>query len=198
MAPNASPNPSYADVATSDSNPQHFMADWQPPTGQQKNTYLSQNQQDLLVAALNSQVGGRQDKHATVGARRSPPLSASQSSKMNTFNDNGLYISPQQATLDDFKQDYSPDLDYLDDSFDFDNADLGGEMIGALPGDSNYTDLHEKRKNSEEYADSEEGDAKRQEMQEGEKAAKKPGRKPLTSEPTTVSIHLPKCFLTVR
>ena len=114
---------------------------------------------------------------------------------MNGLSENGLYISPQQATLDDFNDSYSPDLDYLDDEgFDFENADLGGEMIGAMPGsggvDDDYgngTDLHEKRKNSEDSIDGEEGDAKRHESQEGEKSAKKPGRKPLTSEPTTVS-----------
>lgn len=107
---------------------------------------------------------------------------------MGSLNDNGLYISPQEATFDSF-DDYSPDLDYLDgDTFDFENADLGGEMIGALPGDlGNGTELHEKRKSSENNDGTEEGDAKRQETQDGEKSAKKPGRKPLTSEPTTVS-----------
>jgi AP-1-like factor len=48
-------------------------------------------------------------------------------------------------------------------------------------------DGHETRKSRDEYGETEEGDFKRQETQEGEKSgAKKPGRKPLTSEPTTV------------
>jgi len=95
-----------------------------------------------------------------------------------------MFISPQNPELDNFNGDYTPDLDYLDgDSFDFDNADLGGEMIGALPGSA-----HEKRKSPTEKDSSEESDPKRQETQEGEKGAKKPGRKPLTSEPTTVSV----------
>lgn len=149
------------------------MADQQSQGSQRTGSYLSPNQQDLLLAALNSQANGQQ--------------SQSQQANMNGANDNGLYISPQQATFNDF-DDFSPDLDYLDgDGFDFENADLGGEMIGALPGDSNG-DLHEKRKNSEEYDAGVEGDAKRQETQDGEKSAKKPGRKPLTSEPTTVSL----------
>lgn len=102
---------------------------------------------------------------------------------------NGVFISPTDAEFDNFN-DYTPELDYLDDGFDFENADLGGEMIGALPGggDSNE-DLpgsHEKRKNPDGKEDG--GVAKRQETGDGEKGAKKPGRKPLTSEPTTVRI----------
>lgn len=153
---------------------QQSMAD-QQSQGKRTSSYLSPNQQDLLLAALNSQAGGQQNP--------------SQQTTMNGTNDNGLYISPQQATFNDF-DDFSPDLDYLDgEGFDFENADLGGEMIGALPGDgSNGGELHEKRKNSEEFDATVEGDPKRQETQEGEKSAKKPGRKPLTSEPTTVSL----------
>jgi AP-1-like factor len=109
------------------------------------------------------------------------------------MNANGaqLFVSPQDAGLDNYDIDYTPDLDYLDgdSGFDFENADLGGEMIGALPGRQSSLDDghgHEKRKSRDEY-DDEKGDAKRQETQEGEKSgAKKPGRKPLTSEPTTV------------
>ena len=105
---------------------------------------------------------------------------------MNGVNANGLFMSPQEAEYDALNGDFTPDLDYLDgDGFDFEDADLGGEMIGALPG--NGGELHDKRKNSDEFDDEDGGDAKRQETQEGEKGAKKPGRKPLTSEPTTVS-----------
>ena len=49
---------------------------------------------------------------------------------------------------------------------------------------------HEKRKNTDDDGSPVEGSAKRQELAEGEKGSKKPGRKPLTNEPTTVSIHL--------
>lgn len=75
-------------------------------------------------------------------------------------------MSPQNAELDNLNVDYTPDLDYLDgDSFDFENADLGGEMIGALPGNGadgqSNGDGHEKRKSPDENGDSETGDAKR-------------------------------------
>lgn len=149
--------------------------------------YLDHNQQDLLLAALNSQAGGRQS---------TPPDNNQQSTNytfkseeratMNGANDSGLFMSPAQAHLDNSGNDFTPDLDYLGDDFDFENADLGGEMIGSLPGgELNGAEQHEKRKNPDEVDDEEEGDAKRQ---EGEKGSKKPGRKPLTSEPTTVSL----------
>lgn len=103
---------------------------------------------------------------------------------MTTAANGALFMSPQ---ADGFGLDYTPGLDYLDndDSFDFEDADLGGEMIGALPGEG-----HEKRKSPDEGADSPEPDSKRQETNDGEKAAKKPGRKPLTNEPTTVCVQL--------
>ena len=172
------------------------MASQQNQRTQQTTPYLSSNQQNLLVAALNSQAGRKQKSYPATNSnsdtKQSTTTTTGQQLTMNGANGDGLFMSPQQAELDNFNGEFTPDLDYLDgDSFDFENADLGGEMIGALPGESNGdlssgNDLHDKRKNSEEFSD-EEGDAKRQETQEGEKGAKKPGRKPLTSEPTTVS-----------
>lgn len=58
-------------------------------------------------------------------------------------------------------------------------------MIGSLPGDSPEGESNEKRKSPDEDGDEdEEGGGKRREGDD--KQAKKPGRKPLTSEPTTV------------
>lgn len=111
---------------------------------------------------------------------------------MNGTSANGLFMSPANAELDSFDADYTPDLDYLDGdaNFDFENADLGGDMIGSLPGGSfDSSEYHEKRKLSDEQDFDEEGDPKRQETQDGERGGKKPGRKPLTNEPTTVSLH---------
>lgn len=149
--------------------------------------YLDHNQQDLLVAALNSQASADRPQQATaIPESRNRQVDSNSQRAMNGTSDNGLFMSPAQAHLDTIGNDFTPDLDYLDNDFDFENADLGGEMIGALPGslDGN-ADLHEKRKLSDDDDDEDEGDAKRQ---EGEKGSKKPGRKPLTSEPTTVSI----------
>lgn len=127
-------------------------------SNQTVNFYLSRNQQDLLLAALESQSAIK------------PSTKRSNSDNMSVTNENALFMSPQNAELDNLNVDYTPDLDYLDgDSFDFENADLGGEMIGALPGSGGDSredltlngDGHEKRKSPDENGDSETGDAKR-------------------------------------
>lgn len=171
-------------VAASSSNPSAHHAASQ----QQATPYLSHNQQDLLLAALNSQAGSTQNVYQSSTDPGRSNRSTSNPSQP-TMNGSSLFMSPQNAELENFDGDYTPDLDYLDgDSYDFENADLGGEMIGALPGENGNGEGHEKRKSPDENDGSEEGDSKRQETQEGEKGAKKPGRKPLTNEPTTVSI----------
>ncbi|KAI7660577.1 hypothetical protein KC322_g17467, partial [Hortaea werneckii] len=158
----------------------------------QATPHLSHKQQDLLLAALNSQLDKTKQQpihhaHYEVSddtAAHHPSLASAQPllPTMNGDNTNGLYISPQDAALDNLNDDFTPDLDYFDgDNFDFDNADLGGEMIGALPGGEG----NEKRKSPDERDEFDETEPKRQETLDGEKGSKKPGRKPLTSEPTT-------------
>ena len=160
----------------------------------QATPHLSHRQQDLLLAALNSQLDKTKQQpihHAhykvsgDTAARHSSFASAQpMQPAMNGDSANGLYFSPQDAALDNLSGDFTPDLDYFDgDNFDFDNADLGGEMIGALPGGEG----NEKRKSPDERDEFDETEPKRQETLDGEKGSKKPGRKPLTSEPTTVS-----------
>jgi AP-1-like factor len=169
------------------------MASQQVKSSQQLNPYLSPNQQDLLVAALNSQAAKKTRAKAALGntGLEITTSDASQPHSTTTMSGSAVFQSP--ANMDGFNPDFTPDLDYLDGdgSFDFDNADLGGEMIGGLPGldADGHPEQHDKRKNSDEDGSPEEGDAKRQEVGEGEKGSKKPGRKPLTNEPTTVSMH---------
>jgi hypothetical protein len=97
---------------------------------------------------------------------------------------NSLQTSPPSGHFD-FGPDDSPYLDFDidgegDDSLDFDGQ---GQMIGDLP--ETTSELHDKRK-SIDGKDGDEGGGKRRESED--KTGKKPGRKPLTSEPTTVSI----------
>ncbi|KAF2716841.1 PAP1-domain-containing protein [Polychaeton citri CBS 116435] len=146
--------------------------------------YLSPNQQKLLLAALNSQAAGDSSSFApTSSSHHAHNPSADTNTRVPNMASDSLFQSPEgELNLDN-----TPDLDF-DDSFDFDNADLGGEMIGSLPGGAQTTgssDHAEKRKSRDEGSVTEGGDSKRQETEEGEKAAKKPGRKPLTTEPTT-------------
>jgi hypothetical protein len=168
------------------------MASQQVKSSQQTNSYLSPNQQDLLLAALNSQAAKKTRAKAALG-NTGLQSTSSDVSQPNSTTMSGTAVFQSPGNMDNFNPDFTPDLDYLDGdgSFDFDNADLGGEMIGGLPGldaDGN-PEQHDKRKNSDDDGSLEEGDAKRQEFGEGEKGSKKPGRKPLTNEPTTVSMH---------
>lgn len=100
-----------------------------------------------------------------------------------------MFTSPLQETpgsgqLGSFEE--SPFLDYeLDDgNFDWDNS--GDQLFGDLPGTESYGDgeHHDKRKASMDDEDEEEGTSKRREGDD--KTAKKPGRKPMTGEPTSV------------
>jgi AP-1-like factor len=158
--------------------------------------YLDPNQQDLLLAALASNNQNPNDLFATGldGKQIMHGLPNSQQFNFPVDNiDQGFFTSPQQSTPASAYNNVggveeSPFGDYLDGdtNFDFDNADNGDLMIGALPGDSpdNEGEASEKRKSPDDDGEEEEGGGKRREGED--KQAKKPGRKPLTSEPTTV------------
>lgn len=106
--------------------------------------------------------------------------------------------SPQQNGFEESPLvDYDYEFTNGDTSYDFSFADDSqAKMIGDLPGsngsgsgsgsDKGGSDNNDNEKRSHpDDEDDEEGNAKRQET--GEKVAKKPGRKPLTTEPTSVS-----------
>lgn len=80
-------------------------------------------------------------------------------------------------------------LDYglEDGAFEWDNN--GENLFGGLTDDFNEEDgeLHDKRKNPDDDEGVEGNGGKRREGED--KSAKKPGRKPLTGEPTTVSSY---------
>jgi len=139
---------------------------------------LTPQQQSLLFAALNS----------------NRPSDAAQPT--NGFNMSPLQFdgSPIQADgMSSFQN--SPDLDYeydfagADSSFDYYDDAGQPKMIGDLPGskrsltsDSGDADSPEKRSHPDDEEEEGPG-AKRRESEE--KMAKKPGRKPLTTEPTS-------------
>ncbi|KAK1689056.1 transcription factor PAP1 [Colletotrichum godetiae] len=150
------------------------------------NFILTPQQQSLLYAALNS------NKQQL--ANQSP------TTKDNSMSPSSYQTSPAQgAAATGFQE--SPyldnyDYDFGDSSFDFDVSTVGqAKMIGDIPGgaqsakstksDSTENDGNDKRSHpdDDEDEDSPGNDAKRREG--SEKAPKKPGRKPLTSEPTS-------------
>jgi len=149
------------------------------------NFKLSPRQEELLFAALNS--NNKTSTFDTTSFQSNDPFAMAPGS---------LTESPLQApgsgTLNGFEESPFIDYDYdfdADGSFDYDfSNDSQGQMIGKLPGTSSDgdADTHDKRSHPEDDGDEEEGGGKRREGDE--KTTKKPGRKPLTSEPTSVSI----------
>lgn len=140
---------------------------------------LTPQQQNLLYAALNS---NRAASNQATGALGLSPMS---------FN-----ASPPQGlnSLSSFQN--SPELDYdydftgADSSFDYSIDNIGqAKMIGDLPGSSTKArsesadnETSDKRSHPDDDEEETNG-AKRRESED--KVAKKPGRKPLTTEPSS-------------
>lgn len=149
---------------------------------------LSQNQRNLLVAALTSNQPSERQPAMSISAKRSQGAGNASYTPAAISNNS----APGSGHLD---YDDSPFLDSFidgegDESFDFEDQ---GQMFGDLPDDNSDDNgtadpdhLHDKRKSmGAEDDDDHEGGGKRREGED--KQAKKPGRKPLTSEPTSVS-----------
>ena len=175
----------------------------QTSTDSQFNPYLSSTQQDLLLAALASNnfpgESNGSGPHSAIKRSDSDPKGTQKPPP--SFIDGAILdttkkpVPQQSADYGNYDfDDTSPFIDYLDgdSTLNFDSNDLGGEdMFGSVPGPgtessgSDKGDRSDKRKSPDDAdEDDEDGDAKRREGDD--KMAKKPGRKPLTSEPTTV------------
>ena len=168
--------------------------------------YLSPTEQDLLLTALQSNTPNSAS-YPSMKAVAKPNQSRQNSNSLqqqvitHASSGNNFYASPVQQTpgsgtfgSGNMSFDGSPFLDYDLDEGNFDWDIRGEQMIGNLPGastsaDDEDGDLHDKRKNpGDEDADDDDGGGKRREGDD--KTGKKPGRKPLTSEPTSVSCSL--------
>lgn len=150
--------------------------------------FLTPHQQSLLFAALNA---NKQQSPATNGNNAQGTTSASNgvslspsSFKNSPMQTNGSSNGYQESPyLDNY------DYDFGDSSFDF--SLVGGDqaqMIGDVPStdksESPDADIHDKRSHPDDDDGESGNDSKRRESPE--KIPKKPGRKPLTSEPTSV------------
>ncbi len=167
------------------------------------NLSLSPEQEDLLLAALvsNKPRGASDVSHGSKMAITATTSSSSNKIKSESTSSGRASTGTTQAKpsaplepsadlslLDDFRLadgsliDYNLDLGW-DDPLNLEDGDETGELQDEVPSNTNgdgAPDTHEKRKNPD---DDGEGGGKRREGEE--KPAKKPGRKPLTSEPTT-------------
>ena len=159
---------------------------------------LDPDQEGLLRTALSSNAIKKTTPQRSIqngsGTQR-VQASPNQQSGSSMATVNGLFTSPTQKTpssdeLNSFQD--SPWLDYenLDDgNFDWDTN--GDQLFGELPGgdfNEDNTEQHDKRKASTDDGEEDEGSSKRREGDDknGKKTPQKPGRKPLTGEPTTV------------
>lgn len=151
----------------------------------QQGLYLSPNQQDLLLAALSS--NNPPPKHQN----NTPPVKRESGSTPGHASSGSFSISPRGFDHNgyNFGTDESPFLDFNPDP-DF---DLGSEsLIGDLPG-IDY-EPGDKRKDIGGNLEDENEESGKKRRESDDKTARKPGRKPLTSEPTTVCTmptHLP-------
>ncbi len=120
-------------------------------------------------------------------AARMASVTSTQDSRDMMMNDTDDYRSPDEdGPVSGLDAVTSPlvDFDLEDGNFDWDNS---GGLFGDLPNllTDDGTEHHDKRKKStDEDDEEEEGSGKRRESDE--RAARKPGRKPITGEPTTV------------
>lgn len=157
----------------------------------QQGLYLTPDQQDLLLAALSSNKPPHQrPEEKSPSKQQSPPAHHPQ---LKPDPD----ATPARHSLDSFTMspgydrsalsgglglggDDSPFLDFpTDPEFDFHGDNLIGDLPGSLPPDE--AEPGEKRKDLSDD-EAEESGKKRRESE----GARKPGRKPLTSEPTSV------------
>lgn len=154
----------------------------------QHSLYLSPDQQDLLLAALSSnnpppkQQANNQIKRSTSEPDSTPGNASSSSYNVSPGFD---ITQPNSGTLG-YGDDESPFLDFNPElDFDFQGTE---NLIGDLPEGLSLPDEHEageKRKDMDGPAEENEGAGKKR-RESDDKTAKKPGRKPLTSEPTSV------------
>ncbi|KAI1472760.1 PAP1-domain-containing protein [Daldinia caldariorum] len=164
-----------------------------------QNFILTPQQQNLLFRALTSNQPGGSNNSPNNGLSLSPESSTkspvqNQQGTPNIDVQNSISNGIHESPFLDYDYDLGPDT-----SFDFDFTHDGqAKMIGDLPGTSPGTSPKENSKSSspendspdkrshpddDDDDDTEEGGGKRR---EGEgKIPKKPGRKPLTNEPSS-------------
>jgi hypothetical protein len=152
--------------------------------------YLSPQQQQLLLQALSSGEDNKQALH-----HRLPNSAYTMSSITPEASPENRNMSYNDPPANNYMGGYGIHFD-VDSSFDFDLSTLSNPVnddgTGSAGSDSLEHDNPDKRTLEdvdEENATATGNDAKRRDGTE--KIPKKPGRKPLTSEPTSVSFPKP-------
>ncbi|PWY83817.1 PAP1-domain-containing protein [Aspergillus sclerotioniger CBS 115572] len=151
----------------------------------QHSLYLSPDQQDLLLAALSSNnPSQKQQNNSHPPNPKTDPESTPGTTGSYNMSPAFDPSQPHSGGLG-YGDDESPFLDFNPElDFDFQGSE---NLIGDLPESlqaSEEPEPGDKRKDMDEPVDENEGSGKKR-RESDEKAAKKPGRKPLTSEPTS-------------
>ncbi|KAI9807587.1 MAG: hypothetical protein M1825_005527 [Sarcosagium campestre] len=161
------------------------MATSADPASYPPGLYLSPDQEDLLLAALSSNPANVKDNltgNNAITHRSNRSSQLHRATPTMGISDSG--ILEQDSIEENPFGDYNADQDF-DSSFDFDGV-TGEGIIDSNSGDSpdqdSKADIHEKRKSIGDGEAESGGGGKRREGDE--RVPKKPGRKPLTSEPT--------------
>lgn len=142
---------------------------------------LAPDQQKLLLAALESQ--SRKQAAARAANRNSnPPQSNLVNPSLLTKDSQDDYANAS------FDNSYSYDYAEIDNNFDLNISPNGLDLTNGFPTFPEASG--EKRKSMENDEDDEDDDSDDNKRRDNDdKSPKKPGRKPLTSEPTTVSYY---------
>lgn len=151
----------------------------------QQGLYLSPGQQDLLLAALSSNNPPPNPQNASPQLKKESNRTSKHSAS-GSFNGGVDGLQPQSGSLG-YGDDESPFLDFNPD-LDFDDIPGSDSLIGDIPGSVPASEDYgpgDKRKDMDgrsEIENEESGKRRR----ESDVQSKKPGRKPLMSEPTSV------------
>lgn len=155
------------------------------------NFFLTPQQQNLLFTALNA--NKQQQANQKSGLSLSP--TSFKPNPLQSLDNAGFQESP---FLDNY------DYDFDDSGFDFSFANEAAQanMIGDVPdsamsakSDSTETESPEKRSHPDDEDDDASPGNESKRHEGSDKVPKKPGRKPLTSEPTSVrSVYAHCCY----
>lgn len=149
------------------------------------NFFLTPQQQNLLFTALNA----NQEQSANSSVKNGLSLSSEsfKTSPMTNVDGARYQESPYLDTYD---------YDFGDSSFDFSfasdatpvqgNGEDSGDMHGSSNSDSAANEQSEKRSHPDDEDDETSPGNESKRRESTDKMPKKPGRKPLTSEPTSV------------
>lgn len=154
---------------------------------------LSIAQRNLLLAALSS---NKRNKSSSAGSEQQqvtdyfPSFSAGQKTQQSpgvTSVNPAIFDINQSAV--GYDSTFDDSLLSLDDSNNFD--------LGLVkPGPNAYDiDVHEKRKSPNDEDDDDEDDYDHKKQEGDDKSTKKPGRKLITAEPTSVRLSTFHCMV---